>query len=526
VIAVDEKLREMELDALTAENDREVWKPCEDISSVASSAPSMPIELVPGPFRAHVGDVADRMNVPIEMLAVPLVTATAAVIGRRIALRPKAKDDWEVKPILWGAVVARSGALKSPAMQEALRPIRRLEAQKREQWAKECGDRKHKLTIIDLEAKATELEITRALRKNATIVDLTERLRAKREEAAKLAVPEPRLMTNDPTVEKLAELLCGNPRGMMVVRDELTGWLRSHEKPGREGDRQFYLEGWNGTGAYVVDRIGRGTISVPALSVCILGTTQPGPMKAYIVEAMADGMGADGLLQRFGLLVWSDGLPAWRNVDRKPDTLARDHAFEIIRRLDGLDVTGCEKDSDDSLPFLRFDDEAQQIFDDFRDDLEKRLRSPELLAEPALESCLAKHRSLLPALALVFHLLDSAGANECARRVTARAAALAADWCEFLECHARKVYAEGGAHAAARLLAERIEDGEVRHGETVRDVYRREWRGLGTKERVERALADLERIGWVRVEKSSNSGAGRPPSPVIMLHPDLRRAGS
>jgi len=54
---------------------------------------------------------------------------------------------------------------------------------------------------------------------------------------------------------------------MLVLRDELSGWLRALDKPGREGDREFYLEAWNGTGSYTVDRIGRGTIHIPTLTL-------------------------------------------------------------------------------------------------------------------------------------------------------------------------------------------------------------------------------------------------------------------
>ena len=35
---------------------------------------------------------------------------------------------------------------------------------------------------------------------------------------------------------------------MLLLRDELSGWMRALDKPGHEGDREFYLEAWNGTG--------------------------------------------------------------------------------------------------------------------------------------------------------------------------------------------------------------------------------------------------------------------------------------
>ena len=109
------------------------------------------------------------------------------------------------------------------------------------------------------------------------------------------AIGERRYIVNDPTVEKLGELLHQNPQGLLLYRDELAGWLRSLDKAGREGDREFYLEAWNGTADFRVDRIGRGTLSVPALCLSILGSIQPGKIVGYIADTLHGGAGDDGL---------------------------------------------------------------------------------------------------------------------------------------------------------------------------------------------------------------------------------------
>src|SRR3712207_2922368 len=91
-----------------------------------------------------------------------------------------------------------------------------------------------------------------------------------------------RYKTEDATVEKISEILLENPRGILGHRDELSGWLRSLDKQGREGDRSFYLESWNGSGSFDVDRIGRGSLHVPALCLSIVGSIQPGPLSSYV----------------------------------------------------------------------------------------------------------------------------------------------------------------------------------------------------------------------------------------------------
>jgi hypothetical protein len=63
-------------------------------------------------------------------------------------------------------------------------------------------------------------------------------------------------------VGKLHQILIQNPAGVLVLRDELTGWLANLERPGREGERAFFLECWNGDGCFDIDRIARGTVRV------------------------------------------------------------------------------------------------------------------------------------------------------------------------------------------------------------------------------------------------------------------------
>ncbi|HID88786.1 MAG TPA: DUF3987 domain-containing protein, partial [Anaerolineae bacterium] len=192
-----------------------------------------------------------------------------------------------------------------------------------------------------------------------------------------------------------------DPDGLLVLRDELAGWLRTLDKPGREGDREFYLEAWNGTGRYTFDRIGRGTVHIPAVCLSIFGGIQPGKLNSYIHEAITESGGADGLLQRLQLTVWPDALGEWEKSNQWPDTVAKNQAFEIFEYLDRIDpVASGAHTEEGSIPWLGFTPEAQDLFDNWRDELENRLRSDELVGTPAFESHIAKYRSLMPSLAL------------------------------------------------------------------------------------------------------------------------------
>lgn len=131
---------------------------------------------------------------------------------------------------------------------------------------------------------------------------------------------------NDATVEKLGELLNENPRGLLLVRDELPGFLSQMESEEYASDRAFYLEAFNGSGQFTYDRIGRGTVHIANCTVSIIGGVQPSRI-APIVRGAITGTSNDGLIQRLQLTVWPDPRTLWQWVDRHPDREARE-AYE------------------------------------------------------------------------------------------------------------------------------------------------------------------------------------------------------
>ncbi|WP_277623191.1 DUF3987 domain-containing protein [Bartonella krasnovii] len=113
------------------------------------------------------------------------------------------------------------------------------------------------------------------------------------------------LIVNDVTVEKLGELLRETPRGLLLVRDELSGFLANLERKEYQADRSFYLTAFNGNKPYTYDRIERGTIHISNATLSVIGGIQPSRI-IPIIQAMHRGINDDGLLQRFQMLVFPD----------------------------------------------------------------------------------------------------------------------------------------------------------------------------------------------------------------------------
>jgi putative DNA primase/helicase len=459
--------------------------------------------LLPSTLRGWIVDIAERMQCPPDFPAVSAMVALSGILGRKIVIRPKQKDNWIVFPNLWGIPIGRPSLMKSPPMKETLLPIRRMTAEALEKYEKEVAEFLLAQDLHDISTKLAKNRIAKAMKAG----DDSEEFQA---QFADLQPPEQparkRYTVNDATIEALGEILSANPNGVIVERDELIGLLKSLERPGQEGARAFYLEGWTGDGSCEVDRIGRGNVRIDGICLSILGTIQPGPLGTYLGEALRGGTGDDGLMQRFQLAVWPDDPGPWKVVDRLPDAKARDVAYEVYRRFDDLPAAkiGALPDAFDSntIPFLRFAPDAQERFYDWMTTRENHLRSGK--EHPAIESHLTKYRKLIPAVSLITHLADGREGPVALASLEA-----AIGWGDYLESHARRIYSCGidPAIAHARALVQRIQSGDVTDGFTVRDVYYgRHWSMLADAAEVQLAVDELVELGWLRVEEVPTSG--------------------
>lgn len=468
--------------------------------------PVLPEALLPDSLRPWLADIAERLQVPPEFPATASMVALSSVIGNQVRIRPKRRDEWAVTPNLWGAIIGRPGVMKSPAIAEAMKPLNRLEQQshiarveimKQQEFVREA-------------AQARLIALREQMKKAAKGGQDLDGFRDQFCEEEESVTRPRRFIVNDTTVEKYGELLNENPRGLLIFRDELTGFLRSLDDERRCNDRAFYLEAWNGDGSYTYDRIGRGTLRIESTTTSILGGIQPGPLECYLRNALGYGDGDDGLMQRFQMIVYPDITPDWKNVDRWPETEAKNRAFAIYRTLSELDTTLLlAKQDDDRKPFLQFHEDAQELFDEWFGDLNRALRSGEF-EHPALEAHFSKYKSLMPSLALILHLCDIADGQE-AGPVSLRAAERAAAWCAFLMRHAHRIYGLGLRSTAinARTLATHLQKRDLADEFTARELYRKCWAGLETAKAVEEPLGLLEDLNWLRSVKIQTE-VGRP----------------
>ena len=264
--------------------------------------------------------------------------------------------------------------MKTPAIVEGVRPLWRLEKGTKDRYDDALKAWKAGELVTEEHKKVVSGEIREALR-----AKLTEKAQKLAADLMASTISQPVrgwYIVNDSTVEKLGELLNENPNGLLVFRDELTGLLRTLNREDHASARAFYLEAWNGTKRFTYDRIGRGTIDIEAACLSILGCIQSGPLSHYLRAVLEGGLGDDGLIQRFQLLVWPDVAAEWNNVDRWPDRDAKQTAYKVFARLSTLNPADIKATcaEDEQIPCLNFGADAQELFTEWRSELEHGLR--------------------------------------------------------------------------------------------------------------------------------------------------------
>jgi len=383
---------------------------------ITQELPQITPDMLPKEIRHWVQDVCERIESPIGVGAVTALTIIGNLIGNKVGIRPKAKDDWTVIPNLWGMIIGSPSVKKTPIYSELYKAVAKVEFEEHQKFENDM-----KAYRIEQDKYSTDKK-------------------KRKESEPPLEQPtkpqKKRYATSDGTIEAIAEIIKYNPNGILQTRDELSGFLKMMDKAGKEGDRAFYLEGWNGTNSFSVDRIMRGSTYIPQLTLGVLGNIQPSVLKEYIYEAV-QGKRADGFIQRFQLALFVEPIKQ-NGVDRYPNTTAKDEFFELIKKIVEIEhFRECEDDPYKNVSFYRFENEAQTLFNNwYKDNYEEAQNAP----NEALEGHLNKYPKLICSLSLIFHISEIVSSDNNIASVSKENFNRAYKIVEVLKAHAYYLY--------------------------------------------------------------------------------------
>lgn len=198
-----------------------------------------PLDVFPEQLRQFIEESAESIPCPPDYIAHAVLAVVSSFIGPGRTLR--IKGTWVERAVIYAATVGHTGSRKSPSMELAMLPARTLDKMLHD----EGENRQH--------------------------------------------------ITTDVTVESLADVLPPNPRGLLVYRDEMTGWVASlnQYKGGKGADRQFWLSAWS-CQDYTVNRKGKPPVRITRPYLSVIGNIPPD-----MLGELADRRGReDGFVDR------------------------------------------------------------------------------------------------------------------------------------------------------------------------------------------------------------------------------------
>jgi len=442
------------------------WEPPIPLDDPADTPPPFPLDALPGPLGALCSDIGHTIGCPPDYAATFALATMAGTAGASVVLN--VKDDWEEHASLYVCAVAPPNAGKTPSFKLITRPV-----------------------VAEQSRRVAE-----GIKQPAYVGDIT--------------------------VEKLAEVLQADPRGALLLRDELAGWVKGMDQYKSRGgsDRQFWLSAWS-SDAVSVHRKNPDSPHVFIAHPCvsIAGGIQPEVLKALRGND-------DGFFDRI-LFTYPVPLPVkkedWRVSDKR---LVRcwAGALDTIRSVELVREPGAP----DRPRFVRLAQPARERWEAFTGDLADRINAPDFPAH--LSGVAGKLKGYGARLALVSMLLRAAydpdGEYEDASAADVDAGARLALY--FL-AHAQRVYRAMGLDPAVAAAAKVLAWVRARKEPTFtrRDVYRGMRKTFDGPDKLTDPLRRLVQHCYIRYAGGGTpdaAGRGRTTA-LYEVHPSLLATG-
>jgi hypothetical protein len=460
----------------------------DEVSGVRGYKPSVPdyeafpMHALPGILVPFVAEAAAALAPDCDPVYVALhsLAAVGGLLGNKVRIR--LKPSWLEPPVVWGVIVSESGTVKSPAWQLATAPVFGIEGELRAARAQ---------LLEQYEQAMAEW-----------------RKRKDDDEPPERPVPPARrrVLVGDTTVEKLAVILQDNPAGVLVTRDELSGWFQSFNQYKAKGgaDVASWLEMFR-AGPLLNDRKagddGGQALYVPRAAVSVCGTIQPGTLSSLMTPAFRDS----GLMARLLLAMPPRKAKVWTDADVDPHTA--DAYANLFCKLHELPApTG-------GPVIVPLSDGAKAVWVEFYNGWNQELA----VTTGDLAAALAKLEAYAARLALLHHVVSTID-DPAPSPVSAASMEAGIALARWFAREARRVYAMLLAGRDRQYDSRLLDYIRARGGEVTPKAVR-DWNRVRYPDRdaAESALRHLANLGFGRLGSTEAGPRGGRPAYVFRL---------
>ena len=336
---------------------------------------NIPLDVFPAKLQDMVLALARQENYSIEYTMASLIAGASTAIGNSVNIR--IRGGWISSPILYMILVGRPGMGKTPPLDFAFRPIRKLDAKAIKQFK---ADMEYYNSIL-------------------------ENQKGKKDENSSLP-PKPilkRTIISDFTPEALIRALNDNSRGIVVYVDEIMGMFNAVNQYNKGQLIEQLLTAFSGKPLDVSRCSMPIPIHVERPFINIVGTMQT----TRVHELVDKGYKDNGLLDRI-IFVYpsSQEISDWQiDEDSYSSSFEKYSGLweEVINKICEIDFSSDESYDGILQNVLNFSQEASAYFTDWRNSLIKNIN--QIKDDGLVDSRVMKIPMITARLALVFQIL-------------------------------------------------------------------------------------------------------------------------
>ena len=332
-----------------------------DVEGVEQSG--FPLHVFPQAMQNIVLDWSQSEGYVKEFLAVAMLSAISTALGNALYIR--VHGQWVSNAALYAIFVGRPGLGKTPPLDAAFAPVRIKDADLMRRYSEE--------------------------------LDVYEAALCGKNDNGTSRPTLTRFIINDFTPEAMLEAHYNNPRGIVILVDEIIGMFNSVNRYAAGQLIEQLLSAWSGTAISIIRKSNPKPLYIGNPCINIIGTIQT----KLVSHLINKGYGDNGLLDRM-LFVYpvKQKITLWTTDNNIQSHNSNKQWQSIIDKVFSLEIS---KDGDTILPkVLDMDKEANDCFTNWWNE---RLSEVNAIANDAdINSRVMKRNVIVARLALLFQV--------------------------------------------------------------------------------------------------------------------------
>ncbi len=266
-----------------------------------------PIDVLPSGLQEIIREANATLGFPVDYMAGAMLSAMAAVIGN--THHAEAMAGWKEYAILFVALVGCPGVCKSHPLSYVMQPLIDHDAEKAAQFAE-------------------------ALKRYNAAMELPPKERvANGHDLNPIEPRRIRFMMQDVTNEAVHRILSENRRGLILMYDELAGWVKNFNRYSNGSESEFWMSVFNHKVAMSDRKSSQSGVFIRNPFLCVIGTIQP----KVLTDLAAGNRNANGFMERILYVFPADQTkPKWDRTRRLPSFDIAAAWRDVLSRLIGI----------------------------------------------------------------------------------------------------------------------------------------------------------------------------------------------